>query len=108
MTVASQTKQFYDNESTIACEGGVWNVDEIEQRKDFTIYPNPVSGPFSVELSSFEDGVDLSVVDMLGNEHYQQRVSGKTVTINKELSAGVYFIVLTDGMDRVTKQLVIR
>ena len=108
MTVASQTKQFYDNESTIACEGGVWNVDEIEQRKDFTIYPNPVSGPFSVELSSFEDGVDLSVVDMLGNEHYQQRVSGKTVTINKELSAGVYLIVLTDGMDRVTKQLVIR
>lgn len=106
--IAAQVRQFYDNESTIACEGGVWNVNEIEQGNDFTIYPNPASGPFSIELSSFQGGVDLSVVDMLGNEHYQQRVSGKTVTINKELSAGVYLIVLTDGMDRVAKQLVIR
>ncbi len=108
MTVASQTKQFYDNESTMACEGGVWNVNEIEQSRDFTIYPNPALGPFTIELSSFQEVIELSVVDMLGNEHYHQPVLGKSVTIHKELSAGVYLIVLTDGMKRFTKQLVIR
>lgn len=108
LATASQVKQFYDNDASTACEGGVWNVGEISATNDFKIYPNPSSGSFQIELLDHIGYMDVKVLDMLGHEMMSTKITSGTTEFQTDLLPGVYLVVLNDGQKRLTKQLVVQ
>ena len=77
------------------------------------VFPNPLQdkGRVSFYVKERSD-VELRIVDMLGNIVHKRNFNSahglKTLSVNtKEFSNGVYFISLTNGIDAVTKKVMI-
>lgn len=92
--------------------GGILTgVNQASQVASFSVYPNPASGPFTVEYNSpVATDLLITLTDIRGRSLYQNRVSGATVhreKINNLLPEGLYFLTLNDGkMIRVQKVVV--
>jgi PKD repeat protein len=79
-----------------------------------TVTPNPNTGQFRLDvLSANDNSFDLSVISILGNTVFsmqnvrlQGRYSEKLDVPG--LHAGVYYIVVTTGNEKVTKKIVIQ
>ena len=97
---------YYSNDcmvtNTTELEVKIFNsmtVDE-EQNINFSVYPNPSNGRFTVE----GDGV-INVVNILGQRLIHEEISG---TSTFQLPNGIYAIQLINGSNTTTKQLIIR
>lgn len=61
---------------------------------NFKVYPNPSSGFFNVQIPSYSEG-HLSIKTILGQEVFQEKLSGQTtfeVNASKSLNKGIYLI----------------
>ena len=95
--------------SLVAENTAVQNISN--SKPAFNVFPNPASNAVSIDLSSFNDEpLTLKVVNMLGQEFYNQSVTGEGTTV-KTLNTsnwpdGIYLITVetTDGL--VSKILV--
>jgi len=72
----------------------------------FTIYPNPVSGNFTVSFRETLDNASIIIFNTLGEKVYTRVFSGKQETIERELDKGIYFICITDGNERWTQKII--
>jgi len=93
-------------------ETAVLGVNDYNSFKDFTVYPNPSSGLFTVNLSSNQD-VQMSLFDVRGRNVYTEVHSNNSVTFNKEIdfssmAAGVYLLNVESGAKKATKKIVIQ
>ena len=78
-----------------------------------TLYPNPNSGKFNLEIVSDKDKSLLcSVKNMLGQVVYSKSIAINkgmaNVSVNAELANGIYSIQLSDGAASVTRTLVVQ
>jgi len=72
-----------------------------------TLYPNPTSGVFTIELSK-EAKYDIEIYDISGNIVFTQIIEGSKSIINANyLAAGVYNIHIKGETTLVNKKLVI-
>lgn len=79
---------------------------------DFTVYPNPNSGEFTVQLSTaLSETFTLSVYDMRGRQVYRQNyTNGGEFEQNINLQnaqAGLYVVILQYGNSLITKKIVV-
>ena len=75
--------------------------------EDFKIYPNPIDGDFTVEMSINEIGALMEMKDMSGRVLYQSVVAESTELIDTSmLSKGVYSLTFTKGNESITKMIV--
>ena len=80
---------------------------------DVTIFPNPNSGAFTVELNSNEaKTVDINISNMLGASVYSNKninVNGKqTLDIDaNDLSEGLYYLNIENQTGRIVKKLIV-
>ena len=85
----------------------------INNLTQLDVYPNPLQGEGTVSFYVKErSDVELRIIDMLGNIVHKRNFNSvhglKTLSVNaKELGSGVYFISLTNGVDAVTKKIMI-
>ena len=80
------------------------NVDHSKtQTKQFTIYPNPSSGSFQLILNhnGLKKNSIIIITDTKGNVVMTKPVDVKSgynlYVISKNLSAGIYYVLATDG-----------
>ncbi|HRO43738.1 MAG TPA: T9SS type A sorting domain-containing protein [Flavipsychrobacter sp.] len=88
-----------------------WTTD-IEQPKEIdkfiSIYPNPNSGSFQVELKKGKYQL-LTITDVNGKVIYRQQLSQaqSRLNINIALSNGMYFIRLTNAKESVIQKFIV-
>ena len=79
---------------------------------DVTLYPNPSSGVFNVEINSLNSSdVEITVYDLLGRAVFD-RTFDNSLNFNEAIDlsnakSGVYMITVTLGNQEVTKRIVI-
>ncbi len=92
--------------------GGVASgVDQNNLVASFSVYPNPTTGSFTVEVSNnVAADLVITVTNMQGQVVYQKNVSGAfthTETIDNNLAKGLYFLSVNNGKEvRVQKVVV--
>lgn len=73
-------------------------VTEVAASGNLTIQPNPTTGSFYIKGNAANDEMILSVVNMLGQEVYQDIITSqngvvnKQVTLSNNLPAGIYIL----------------
>lgn len=88
------------------------SVQELNSKAEFILYPNPSYGITNILIpeNSFKKQVNISVIDILGKEVYNQNagMSFGLIQLNlNHLNNGTYFMVVSDGNTRAAKKLVI-
>ena len=74
---------------------------------ELSVYPNPAHNSFTVSLNSEMKNAELKLTDVTGRIVIEQPLRNPTTTINSALSAGVYFVKVSDGENVFTQKLVI-
>lgn len=80
--------------------------------KDFTLYPNPNNGSFTVGFTSdSENAIKIGVHDMRGREVYNASYENTGVfsgNINlSNMQSGVYLVTVQDGARKAVKKIVV-
>jgi PKD repeat protein len=82
-----------------------------EKAKDLSVslYPNPNSGRFTLELNSGKSlQADLKIMSLIGNTVYEEKgiaINGKTYrSINLNLANGLYYLVLQNGEGKTVQK----
>ncbi len=83
-----------------------------EIKKDalsFHIFPNPATDHLSISFSNLKNYATITIVDVLGKSLLSETVSpDKTLLLNtSSFQKGIYFLILNDGMNTVSKKVVI-
>ncbi len=74
----------------------------------FKVYPNPATTEITIEVNGFTAPVQLTIVNVLGQNVMATRlVSGKTGIRLENFAAGVYMLELQTGNTKQVKQIVI-
>ena len=85
----------------------ITSVSEVQSdANDFTIYPNPTSGEFSITLADNVEAT-VDVVNMEGQIVTSQKVD-ESATIDKVLTAGVYTVVVKSNGGVSTQRLIVK
>lgn len=80
--------------------------DQFQQQAAFTVFPNPTSGAFQVDMKSFE-GAEIAVYDVLGKLVASGKASGSLTPIDLgHCGAGVYFVQVTKGNQETVEKIV--
>ena len=80
--------------------------------KEFSVYPNPSTGDFTVSMSSLDPNARLSlkVYSIIGQEMYSMEVNPfngiQKVNLNLDkLPKGVYMVEISNGVQAKTKRI---
>ncbi len=85
------------------------DIDDIENEKYFTIYPNPSNGCFILELNHlFKEG-KIMVFDIMGKKLLEESILINTTNkINlKNATAGIYFVKILEGYKERIQKIII-
>lgn len=85
------------------------DTDKFSKTDNFTLYPNPNNGIFSIR-SKESRAIDLvTISDALGKQIKQVQLNGATTSeLNLQgIASGIYFVQITSGSENVTKKIVI-
>ncbi len=84
----------------------------IKQKQEpfnFTLAPNPAEGNFVISINSNANNVRMQVQDLQGQVVYERSVDNGEVHVEMPgLQAGVYFVTLFNGSEKVSQKLVMR
>lgn len=84
------------------------SVDNINSHSDFTLYPNPNNGTFTLELSKTNfKAASLQVYDITGRLCYHEPINNSKSTIKVNLMSGTYFVKLLVDDEVMTKKVMV-
>lgn len=90
---------------------GTTNTNEIDFITEFTVVPNPASEFIDVKINSqLDKSLQLSLVNMAGQEFFSERTQGQNVNtrINlNEMAAGVYLVKVNSGNQVSIRKLIV-
>jgi hypothetical protein len=89
----------------------ITGIDEIKlASKIIYIYPNPAHNTFTISLPALAGSTvncHLSIYDVTGRVVHEQKIQSQLSTVNCQLSAGVYFVKVSDGEKGIVQKLII-
>lgn len=109
---ASTNTQTDNGNPTLSCEGSV-GVSEVE-KADFSIFPNPSNGQFSIRNAGEAGNYNIRVIDMAGRiVHSQKSIlsPNSVVAVNvNDFAKGVYMVKMTNTLDNsaTTQRVVVQ
>jgi len=91
----------------------VLSADELEINDGITVYPNPNSGSFRINLTSDNTSVEsLAIYDMSGRSVFSthlQQIDGKPIIVpNLELASGIYTVRVFGSAESFSSKLIIQ
>jgi hypothetical protein len=85
------------------------NTSEIEQHNTIYLFPNPTTSTFTITLPNQSSlNSQLKIYDVAGRLAYTTTLHTKHQTLNPGLSAGIYFVRVSDGEKVFTEKLVVQ
>ncbi len=86
-----------------------FGINEIDQKNDFTIYPNPTSSNFTIESDYFNSEQSIEIHDNVGRVLLTLENLNQSIQINaSSFKSGIYFVVLKNNNEALSsKRLVI-
>lgn len=105
--------EFFSGESEdyeILILDSITGLNNINQLKNITIYPNLTSGIITVDMGQTVENAQLTVIDVTGKQVEQIKLNATPVqTINlSNLSDGIYFVRINTANEVVSNKIVIR
>jgi Secretion system C-terminal sorting domain len=92
------------------CVTTVSSSNEIDEKIDFTLAPNPTTGSFNLSLSSeaIQAGARVSVYNLQGIQVYNNKVTSELTTVDiSHLSKGFYLVKVADKTHSSVKKLIL-
>ncbi len=82
--------------------------DVYVNSQEFKLFPNPANAIVNLDLSAFENQpVTIKVLNMLGQEVYQDKTLNRAATIKTEnWSEGIYLVSIETSQHRYTQKLI--
>ena len=74
---------------------------------DFSVFPNPSQGTFTIEVPNFVSGLSVQVVDIYGKRVYDSEISSVETKIHLDEAMGLYFVTVRGGEGYATTKLMI-
>lgn len=96
---------------TICSANPPLSIDD-NQLLDFSMYPNPTKGSFTIQMSqTLSEKINVGVYDMSGRLVFDRNYASngsleETITLNS-LQSGVYLVAVTDGTRKEVKKLIV-
>ncbi len=90
-------------------EGEITSIAENTMEADFTVYPNPNTGIFTIELDATLQFANytLRIINTLGQEVYHSAIATPQATIDiSTLPKGIYLLSLFDGEQEGHRKIV--
>jgi hypothetical protein len=84
-------------------------VEELNSLSGISIQPNPIHDNFNITFNR-ESGIgsqELIIFDVTGRIVQEQKINSQLSTVNCQLSAGVYFVKVSDGERVYEEKLVV-
>jgi hypothetical protein len=104
--LADYVQSFYDTQNTVCFNAETASIDDIEEI-EFTLYPNPSTGKFVIEMPSTMGQVQLEIVDVFGRSVLTETyLNSSSIDVNLNSEKGVYFVTVTVGNTTTTKRLI--
>lgn len=104
-------KLTYQNSTIMVKETGVYKVsssavNEIENKFDFNIFPNPNAGSFIVSNDVYKFK-NILIYDNLGKVIFEKSIDNQAETKIETLQKGFYFIKLYDESNSTVKKILV-
>jgi hypothetical protein len=99
---------FFSNYSLIDYCSAI-SVSELPFNKYGIIYPNPAHNTFTISFNGLSSMVNghLQIFDVMGRAVHEQAVNNQSTIIDKQFSAGVYFVKVRVGERVFTEKMVV-
>ena len=94
------------------CMEAPLSVSEFSGLHDFSIYPNPNNGSFTIKLDSdAQNPISVEVFDIRGRSIYNKRYSAtnefdEVINLNN-VQSGLYLVKVSDGQRAITKKIIV-
>lgn len=89
------------NTGTVIHRSNTLAVAENQLKPVVTVWPNPNSGKFTVEIKKTINGI-IEIFDIAGKKLFQSEIKSSQHEINHNLSKGTYFYKIIDNDDMVS------
>lgn len=88
--------------------GGVWSdINEIKEREQLAIYPNPATHTLTLSIPNFTEALKVTVTNPNGQLIQQQDMLTANYTLNvANLPKGMYFVIVAGEQGRWVKRFV--
>jgi len=83
------------------------SVNETISENQFSVFPNPTTGGFTVYDLPSEAGYELKITNMIGETVLQKTGNHKEETINLNGRSGIYFLEIISGQQSLTRKLIV-
>ncbi len=110
----SDENSFGDYKLEIKGEEVTASIDDLANKLDINVYPNPSDGKFTLELnSSYNDIFDIRITNAVGvliEEETNIEINGRYLK-NYDLShlgSGIYMIMLHNDNERIVEKIIIQ
>ncbi|XOV68731.1 MAG: T9SS type A sorting domain-containing protein [Fluviicola sp.] len=104
---ADYVQNHYDNMTSSCFNSQVAGINE-EKEIEFSVYPNPSGGAFTVNLPADQKEATMEILDAQGRKVHIRAIFSGENTIETVLESGIYFLTVTNGQGSAMKRLVIR
>lgn len=81
--------------------------NDIIQKKQMKLYPNPHKGNFTIEYANMQGKAQIEIVDIAGKKVYEQIIQTQKTEIQWNAAKGIYLIKLHDGEKTITEKMVV-
>lgn len=86
---------------------GTTSVDE-QDKPDVSVFPNPATGKFTLQLSGFEENLIVKIYNITGKECFSRQIRNIETEISTEsLPKGIYFVTVQNKKALQTRKLII-
>lgn len=84
------------------------DIDEMEVKSWFRMYPNPGAGDFIIDFTDMQERpVRLTICDLNGRVVYTDVLEGERIQMNVDLPSGIYMVTVDAGNKTFSQKLLI-
>lgn len=78
----------------------------LNQIQSINVFPNPFTNSFNVEFSGFDKNTVIEILDVTGKTVLAQTINNDFVSLNPDITSGVYFVKVNDSKTQIIKKII--